>query len=306
MKHKNHISGTTSLVGIIGWPVEHSLSPKMHNAAFVDLGLDWAYVPLPVRPDDVKLGLKGLSALNFVGANVTVPHKQAVMRYMDELSKAARTIGAVNTIHLEEGKFIGYNTDSTGFLNSLIEADYHPKGMRVVVLGAGGAARAVTFALLWAEADSVIILNRTVERAAFLVDDLIDAFPDSTLRSAPLSAETLSEVGGTIDLVVNTTSVGMSPHVEESPWPEEVPIPQQAIFCDLVYNPLDTKFLTQARAAGVKTINGLGMLIHQGAAAFEQWTGEQAPIEVMRQACQDALSSQRGYELSFSWSAQLF
>ena len=158
------ISGKTSLVGLIGWPVTHSLSPRMHNAAFAELGLDWAYVPLPVQPDDVEQALKGLAALNFVGANVTVPHKQAVIRYMDELSDAARITGAVNTIQLKEGKFEGYNTDAIGFLNALQEAGCNPKGMRVAVLGAGGAARAVVFALARAGADSIIVLNRTAER----------------------------------------------------------------------------------------------------------------------------------------------
>src|SRR6185503_9815710 len=139
MNKMQSISGKTSLVGLIGWPVSHSLSPRMHNAAFAELGLDWAYVPLPVRPDDVEQALRGLAALNFVGANVTVPHKQAVIRYLDELSEAARITGAVNTIHLKNGKFFGYNTDAIGFLNALQEANGYPKGMRAAVLGAGGA-----------------------------------------------------------------------------------------------------------------------------------------------------------------------
>jgi len=279
------ISGTTSLVGLLGWPVEHSLSPIMHNAAFAELGLDWVYVPLSVHPEQVKQAIKGLPALNFKGVNVTVPHKQAVMRYMDELSKAAQTIGAVNTIHLHEDQYIGYNTDSTGFLNSLIEVDCHPKGMRVAVLGAGGAARAVVFALAWAEVDLVVVLNRTAERAAFLIDDLIDVFPGSTLHFAPLTDSSVVALKDSFDLVINTTSVGMYPNIDSCPWPDSIPMPKQAVYCDLVYNPLETKFLKRARDIGAKTIDGLGMLIHQGAAAFTQWTGEEAPIEIMRQAC---------------------
>ncbi len=283
-----NITGKTSLVGLIGWPIEHSLSPKMHNAAFAELGLDWVYVPLPVRPDNLPQAIPGLVALNFVGVNVTVPHKQAVMRYMDELSQSAQTIGAVNTICLRaegKGKFYGHNTDATGFLNSLLEADCNPQGMRVVVLGAGGAARAVVFALAQAKADSVIVLNRTAQRGAFLVDDLVETFPNNALHFAPLTDESLMALDGQIDLVVNTTSVGMSPHVSSCLWPTNIPMPAQTIFCDLVYNPLETLFLAQARAAGAKTINGLGMLIHQGAAAFECWTGQTAPVAVMRQAC---------------------
>ncbi len=279
------ITNRTCLVGLIGWPLAHSLSPIMHNAAFAELGLEWAYVPLPVRPEDLEPALKGLVALNFVGVNVTIPHKQAVMRHIDELSDTARLTGAVNTIHIQDSRYFGYNSDAIGFLNSLYEADCHPKGMRVAVLGAGGAARAVVYALARDGVDSVVVLNRTTERAAFLVDDLADAFPRSTLSFETLTRRALAGLDGHVDLVINTTSVGMYPYVDACPWPVEVPIPAQAIFCDLVYNPLETVFLAQARAAGVPTIDGLGMLVHQGAFAFQKWTGHQAPIEVMRQAC---------------------
>ncbi len=279
------ITGKTSLVGLIGWPVTHSLSPRMHNAAFAELGLDWAYVPLSVRPGDVEQALKGLAALNFKGTNVTVPHKQAVMRYIDELSDAARITGAVNTVHLRDGKFFGYNTDAMGFLNSLKEANCDPKGMRIAVLGAGGAARAVVFALVRAGANSIIVLNRTAERAAFLVDDLAAAFPGSSLRFEALTPEALAVLDEKVDLVINSTSVGMHPNIEDSPWPVEVPMSAKIIYCDLVYNPLETVFLSCARAAGAATIDGLGMLVHQGALAFEKWTGHTAPIEIMRQAC---------------------
>jgi len=284
------IAGTTSLVGLIGWPVEHSLSPQMHNAAFAELGCDFAYVPLPVRPELVEQALKGLMALNFVGTNVTVPHKQAVMRYLDELSEAARLTGAVNTIHIQNGHLLGYNTDAIGFLNSLEEAGCDPQGMRVAVLGAGGAARAVVYALARSGVDSMMVLNRTAERAAFLVDDLNEAFPDSTMTFKALTSQALAAVADQVDLVVNTTSVGMYPDVESSPWPADVPMPAQVTFCDLVYNPLETVFLTQARAAGAPTIDGLGMLVHQGAFAFEKWTGQAAPLEVMRQACLSKLA----------------
>ena len=288
------ITGKTRLVGLIGWPVEHSLSPTMHNAAFAEVGLDWAYVPLPVRPDEVEQALKGLVTLNFVGVNVTLPHKQAVMRYMDELSDAAQVTGAVNTIHLQEGKFFGYNSDSIGFLQALEEADCHPQGMRVAVLGAGGAARAVVFGLARGGAASVIVLNRTAERAAFLVEDLAVSFPDRAMSFEALTSETLAGLEGNIDLVINTTSVGMYPEMESSPWPAEVPMPAGIVFCDLVYNPLETIFLARARAAGAKTIDGLGMLVHQGAFAFTKWTGYQPSIEVMRQACLSRLSPTPG------------
>lgn len=285
------ITGRTSLVGLIGWPVEHSMSPLMHNAAFAELGIEWAYVPLPVQPEQLPQALKGLAALNFVGVNVTVPHKQAVMRYMDELSNAAQITGAVNTIHIKEGRYYGYNTDAIGFLNALKESGYDPKGLRVAVLGAGGAARAVVYALARAEAGSIVVFNRTAERAAFLIDDLADAFPDVSLSFELLHVERLARLNHQVELVVNTTSVGMYPHVAESPWPGEVPIPQGAIFYDLVYNPMETVFLQQAKAAGSKTIDGLGMLVHQGAFAFHKWTGHEAPIQAMREACLSGLKA---------------
>jgi shikimate dehydrogenase len=269
----------------MGWPVEHSLSPAMHNAAFAELGLDWVYLPLPVRPGDVELAVKGLVALNFVGSNVTMPHKETVMRYMDELSDAAQTIGASNIIHIRDGKLFGSNADPGGFLNSLQEAGCHPRGMRVAMLGAGGAARSVVYALARAGADSVVVFNRTVERAAVLVADMAGLFPVHALSFEPLTKEALATLGDKADLVVNTTSVGMYPHVAACPWPEDVPMPGNAVYYDAVYNPLETVFLARARAAGATAMNGLGMLIHQGALAFETWTGQPAPIEVMRQAC---------------------
>jgi shikimate dehydrogenase len=262
----------------------------MHNAAMAHLGLDFAYVPLPVRPEKLELALKGLAALNFAGTNVTIPHKQAVMRYMDELSDAARLTGAVNTIHLQNGKFYGYNTDAVGFLDALLEANCQPKGMRVAVLGAGGAARAVVYALARSGADSIVVLNRTAERAAFLVDDLAVAFPGSALSFEALTPESLAGLDGRVNLVVNTTSVGMHPQIDTCAWPAEVPIPPHVTFCDLVYNPLETSFLRQARAAGAPTVDGLGMLVHQAAFGFEKWTGHAAPIEIMRQACLEKLT----------------
>lgn len=289
MIKQHQITGKTSLVGLIGWPVGHSISPVMHNSAFAELNADWAYVPLPVRGEDIYSALKGLAALNFVGANVTIPHKQSVIRYMDVLSDAAQITGAVNTIHLDDGKFYGYNTDAIGFLNALRDAGYGPKGMRAIVLGAGGAARAVVFALARAGADTITVVNRTTERAAFLVEDLAEVFPDCTLTCELFTPESLSALTDKADLVINTTSVGMHPQVGATPWLNEVPIPKNAVFYDLVYNPLETVFLQQARAAGVQVIDGLGMLVHQGAFAFQTWTGLEPPLAVMRRACLRAL-----------------
>lgn len=286
------IRGTSRLVGIIGWPVAHSLSPIMQNAAFAALGLDWFYVPLPVAPENVGHALEGLKALNFAGVNVTIPHKQAVMPYLQEISESAQNIGAVNTIVIRDGRLYGYNTDRVGFLNSLQEEGFEPAGKHCVVLGAGGAARAVAFALAGAGAASIFVLNRTVERAEFLVEDLASKYAAVHFASEALARETLLDLNDSVDLIVNTTSLGMYPRVETSPWPADVPVPAQATVCDLVYTPTRTMFLRRAEAAGAKTIDGVGMLVHQGATAFKFWTGQPAPVEVMRQAVLEQITDE--------------
>jgi shikimate dehydrogenase len=285
------ITGGTRLTGIIGWPVAHSMSPAMHNAAFAALGLNWCYLALPVLPDHVGEAVRGLRALGFVGANVTVPHKRAVMPYLDEISPTARTMSAVNTIVVRDGRLLGDNTDWLGFLASLREEGFEPEGTRCAVLGAGGAARAVVYALA-SIGSAVTVYNRTLARAEELISDMSAACPAASLRARPLAA--LAEIGEETDLIVNTTSLGMWPETEASPWPLGRPFPGHVTACDLIYNPLESLFLSQARAAGAEIINGLGMLVHQGAIAFETWTGQQAPIEAMRAAALKSLSQLGG------------
>jgi len=262
----------------MGWPVEHSLSPVMHNAAFAALGLDWVYVPLPVAPGDVREAVQGLRALGFVGANVTIPHKQAVIPWLDEVSAAAQAIGAVNTLVVRDGRLLGENTDWRGFLTSLREAGVEPAGKCALVLGAGGAARAVVYALVRVGA-RVVVVNRTHARAEGLARALTKLGDIQTALTVEAAVNLLSD----IDLVVNTTSVGMWPRIDESPWPEAVPLPTRAIVCDLVYHPLETRLLKRASTTGCPVVDGLGMLVHQGAAAFELWTGVEAPVKVMRE-----------------------
>ncbi len=277
------INGQAKLVGLIGYPVKHSLSPAMHNSAFAALGLNWCYVPLPVLPEQLGEAVAGLRALSFVGANVTVPHKETVMSYLDHVTLEAQAIGAVNTIVVREGRSVGYNTDWRGFLTALSEGGFDPQGKRAVVLGAGGAARAVVYALAQAGAQ-VTVLNRTPARAQALIQDFTPLFPPLSLLSFPLTLRTLEERTVEAHLLVNTTPVGLWPEVDRSPWPEGLPFPGHLAVFDLVYNPCQTKLLRQARAAGSKVIGGLGMLVHQGAAAFELWTGEKAPVETMHEA----------------------
>lgn len=283
------IDGKTRVVGLFGWPVGHSLSPRMHNLAFIELGLNWIYIPMPLDPDHVVDATRSLRAFNFAGANVTVPHKQAVMRYMDEIDPVAQAIGAVNTISYKDGRFYGYNTDSYGFLESLREGGFDPQGTRCLVLGAGGAARAVVYSLARARADHIAVYNRTVERAAFLVEDLKSDFPEVDFSFKSLSDEAFNQAVHAFDFVVNTTSLGMHPNSDTCPWPDELPLPE-AVICDLVYNPPQTVLLARAEEAGLKTIDGIGMLVHQGARAFEIWTGQAPPTDVMRQAVLDGLA----------------
>lgn len=264
-------------VGAIGFPIEHSLSPVMHNAAFAALGMtDWFYDKIALPPDIVKVGLKELRDHGYIGINVTVPLKQLVMPFV-KTTEIARAVGAVNTIDFRNNT--GTNTDVAGFIDDLAAHEIAVAGKRVVVLGAGGAARAAAYGL--ARAGAVLaVVNRTVERAEQLIADLkIDAMP-MTLEQA---------ARGQVDLIVNCTSLGMSPKVADCPWGDDVPFPQCVTVYDMVYRPAQTMLLRKAEAHGGRAIGGLGMLVRQGAAAFTIWTGVEPPVEVMFQALRDHL-----------------
>jgi shikimate dehydrogenase len=278
------ISGKTTIVGLIGWPVSHSVSPPMHNAAFAALGLDWCYVPLPVPvepPAAIGDAVRGLAALGLAGANVTVPHKQAVMPHLDRLSPAAQAIGAVNTLRVEpDGTIFGDNTDAPGFVADLRSHGVDPAGQHVLVLGAGGSARAVVYGLASAGAASIIIANRTVARAEALAAALQPQVAACPLHPCSLPHD-LYRAAEQAGLIVNCTSMGMTPQMETMPWPDDLPFrPDQTVY-DLVYNPPQTRLLQHAAAGRAHTIGGLGMLIWQGAIAFEAWTGIAPPAEVM-------------------------
>jgi len=282
------IDGHTQLVGLIGWPVEHTLSPTMHNAAFDALGLNYRYLPLPVEPGRVEAAMRGLPALGFRGANVTVPHKQAVMPHLEEITDSAQAIGAVNTIVVQDGRLVGHNTDGHGFLATLRKPGFKPAGKRALVLGAGGAARAVVYALAQANC-TVAIHNRTVQRAAKLAHDMQDMDLCAPVTWTPINTQITDLNLDQFDLLVNTTPVGMWPHTDNAPWPKNLSFPSHWIVFDLVYNPPETRLLRHARELGARTIGGLGMLVRQGARAFEMWTGEKAPVEIMRSTCEQTL-----------------
>jgi shikimate dehydrogenase len=291
------LSGKTQLVGLIGWPVSHSVSPAMHNAAFAELGLDWCYVPLPVPVEPVeRIGeaVRGLRALGLRGANVTVPHKQAVMPHVDWLTPAAEAIGAVNTIRVEaDGSLSGDNTDAPGFVADLRDYGVNPAGRHVLVLGAGGSARAVVYGLADAGCASIGLCNRTLDRAQTLAGEMGVRFPACPI-AAHAVPEGIHELAAQVDLIVNTTSLGMTPHVEGLPWPQETSFRAGQVVYDLVYNPPQTRLLRKAEADGAQPIGGLGMLIWQGALAFERWTGQSAPVATMRAAAESIFAQRRG------------
>jgi shikimate dehydrogenase len=277
------IAGTTVLTGIIGWPVTHSLSPAMHNAAFAALGLDMAYVPLPVVADDLEAAVRGLRSLGFRGANVTMPHKAAVVPYLDRVSDDARLIAAVNTIVVDDGVLAGYNTDVGGFVAALREAVGEPlAGASALVLGAGGAARAAVLGLLRVGVSRCTVVNRTMSRAEELVRLLQPADEAARFELVALDALTAAQVRGA-DIVVNATALGMADSLK-------VPsvlvdnIQRDHIVYDVVYGQRPTMPLERARATGARAIDGLTMLVWQAALSFELWTGRAAPLEVMRSA----------------------
>lgn len=270
---------------LIGHPVGHSLSPLMHNDAFLALALPHHYVSFDVKPDDLKEAVSGIKALGIAGFNVTVPHKVSVMRYLDEIEKEAKQIGAVNTVSNRDGKLIGTNTDGRGYLLSLKEkAGENLKEKRVLLIGAGGAARGVAVTLDRSGVGRLDIANRTFERAKMLIETGIHRIP-----ARALTLEEAAERLGDYDVIVNTTSVGMSPNVEDMPLPVEG-IRPGTILSDLIYNPLRTKWLLEGERRGGIVMNGVGMFIEQGALAFEEWTGVSPDRERMRKIVVDELT----------------
>ncbi|GFN23285.1 shikimate dehydrogenase [Thermanaeromonas sp. C210] len=274
-------TASTRLVGLLGYPVAHSFSPQIHNAAFRALGLDWVYLAFGVEPSRLPAAVEGIRALGFAGANVTIPHKESIMAYLDEIHPLARLIGAVNTVVSREGKLLGYNTDAGGFLRSLEEAGVDPAGKRALILGAGGAARAVAFALAQARCAALTLANRTEDRAQELARGLGEA-GFRAVEVAPWEEGSLAGVIPEVDMVINTTSIGMAPDRERVPLDPGLLRPRQ-VACDIVYNPPETAFLKGARLRGCLVISGLSMLLYQGAEAFTLWTGREAPVEVMRE-----------------------
>ena len=262
-------------VGLIGWPVEHSRSPAMHNAAFVALGLNWRYILLPTPLEQLADIVARIRSGELQGANVTIPHKQAVMPFLDAIDPAAQAVGAVNTIVKQDERLIGFNTDTLGFKQALLETGIEVSDQPCAVLGAGGSARAVVYVLHELNAH-IAVYARDVEKARAVHADC-----------RPLDA--LQQIDPETKLIINTTPVGLSPNVDASAWPADVPFPRTALIFDLLNNPPRTRLMQQAEQAGLRAVNGWNMLVYQGAAAFEKWTGIEPPVEVMKQALEQSM-----------------
>ena len=281
------ISGHTKIVGVIGDPVEHSRSPQMHNSAFQEMGLDYVYIPFRVKAEELKSAVDGFKALNVVGINVTLPHKKAVLPLMDRVSEEAQLIGAVNTMVFKDDMVKGHNTDARGFLASLYEKGIDSvRGMKVVVLGAGGGARAIVTGLALENVSSITIANRTFENAVKLADDLCKK-TGVPMKGISLDESKFSDYVSKCDMLVSTITAGMDPSIKLSIDPDW--LQKDCIVCDIVYTPPETNLLKSAMDKGLKTVGGMGMLVHQGAISFQLWTGLQPPLETMRQALTQAL-----------------
>jgi shikimate dehydrogenase len=279
---------------LLGYPVGHSMSATMHNAAFEELGLDYRYDLMGVSPERLGAFMTGeMRDPSVRGANVTIPHKLVVMEYLDEVDREALAVGAVNTIVNEDGRLKGYNTDGRGAIRALEEAYGDLEGVRAVIVGAGGAARAIGYHLS-TRASEITILNRTLGRAVELAGHL-SSMPEcnASVESSSLRRSELEEALKEADILINTTPVGMTPDVEGTPVDGSLIRPGTLVF-DTVYNPLRTRLLREAEEAGAKTLPGLRMLVYQGAAAFRLWTGVEPPLELMYDAVTKVLGGEQG------------
>lgn len=280
------IVGTTKVCALIGNPVEHSLSPCIHNAAFQHLKLNYVYVAFQVRREELEAAIQGVRSLKIHGLNVTMPLKVDVIRHLDQLDKSAKMVAAVNTILNDKGFLVGYTTDGKGALMALKVKNESPMDRKIVILGAGGASRAISYSLA-EEAREIVILNRTLEKAENLVKDLSSTFGNK-VRCGKLCRSLMRKELKDANLLINATSLGMHPTEDKTPVNRGFLRPDLPVF-DLVYDPPETRLLREARSVGAKTIEGLTMLVYQGAASFEIWTGKKAPINVMMKAAREKL-----------------
>lgn len=280
-----NIKGSTNIVGLIGHPVEHSFSPPMHNAAFEKLGMDYAYVAFNVEPQNLKSAIDGAKSLGIRGLNVTIPHKIEVMQYLDEIDEVAGLIGAVNTIDFKDMK--GYNTDGIGAIRAIEEVT-SIKDKNVVIAGAGGASRAISFYIAKYGASRLTILNRNVEKAQKLASDV-----SNSGLIGDVKADSISEIASILDdedILINTTPVGMHPNVNDEPIASASDMHEDLVVFDAVYNPNETGLLKEAVKAGAEPVFGIKMLLYQGAESFRIWTGVDAPVDAMEDALRKTIN----------------
>ncbi len=278
----------TKIFGLIGYPLGHSLSPLMHNRAFEAASFNGAYLAFTVAPEDVSEVVPAAKALGIHGFNVTIPHKESIMKYLDRIDPEAEMCGSVNTVIIEGDQAIGYNTDGSGFIRSL-QTEGLELPATAVILGAGGSARAIGSSLA-ARGCDVVFVNRHSERARILASDL-KKFTDQDILGMDTGQAITAKVFQRAGMVVNTTPVGMFPRIQEMPAIPLDEVQTGAIICDIIYNPLNSRLLTEAASRGFKTVNGLGMFINQGASSWQLFTGQAAPIKEMYEVVQKYLAA---------------
>jgi shikimate dehydrogenase len=265
------------LFGVLGNPIGHTMSPAMHNDLFSLYNIDAIYLPFQVKDEDLRDAVNGLRAIGAVGFNVTIPHKSKVIPFLDEVDELAASIGAVNTVVNKDGRLVGYNTDGLGFLKGLKAIVPEIKGKRILLIGAGGAARAIYFTLAKENPMQIDIANRTVENAAGLIAEC-----PYTISSRAFTIEEAAKLVGEYDMFIQTTMIGMSPKLTEQPLSLQN-LSEQTVVCDIIYNPLETSFLHEASERGATVQNGIDMFVYQGALAFEKWTGIFPDIQRMKE-----------------------
>ena len=286
MKLPEHLAPDYRFLAIIGHPITHSLSPLMHNSAFQALSLPYLYAMYDIEPDGLLKAVQDLKTLGFLGYNVTIPHKQAIIPSLDGIDENAKAIGAVNTVCILNSKAIGYNTDVLGVVRALEPFKGLFAEKPALVMGAGGAARAAVFALhTFLKVSEITIAARSKEKASSIAGD----FRIRNAKIVNFARKDLNTSLAHCSLIVNTTPVGMHPLVDASPLSDDAPLKSGHVVFDLIYRPLETKLLRHAKAAGAKVVGGLEVLIQQGAAAFEMWTGKKMPVDVVRKVLEEKL-----------------
>jgi len=277
------INTETQLLGLLGNPLEHSFSPEMHNKAYEKTNLNYLYLPLEIEEDNIEDVLKGIKHMKFIGFNVTIPYKLKIMKFLDEIDPLAKKIGSVNTVKISQGKLIGFNTDGKGFVKSLVNySKINVSSSKFLLLGAGGASRSIAMTLADRGAKKIFISNRTIEKAEELSNETNDKVRSCCSYVDNNDMVKMKEITKKVDVIINTTSVGMYPNTEECPLDKNFLLKKHLVI-DIVYNPIKTRLLLEGEKKGCSIQNGLGMLVNQGAEAFEIWTGEKAPIEEMKE-----------------------